>query len=336
MYSQVGSRGLPWTSGNPSRSSVSGWAASQARVSSPMASRVHSAAAPGVDVERLDLAAAERRRVVVAADADRAELAEPGDDLVGVGPVAHDVAQVPDLVDRRDRREDRVERREVRVDVGQDRDPHRSARVAQPAVRRLRAAAAPLRGVAREAASTGAAARRRRRGDGPQAGDAAGERRRPARARRARSAGAPRRAPRRRRRASRRRGARRVRAAAAPSSTSSAERADRPGRDRRPRPGRAGRGERLRPGSAPTATRRSRPVASMTVRRGTGPSCRPSRRAARALRASAAASGSPGSRRPTRGPGAGSRRAAQQRDRGERVEDVERGRRPPGRGSPSG
>ena len=44
MYSQVGSRGLPWTSRKPSRSSVSGSAASQARVSAEIALRVHSAA----------------------------------------------------------------------------------------------------------------------------------------------------------------------------------------------------------------------------------------------------------------------------------------------------
>ena len=44
MYSQVGSRGLPWTSRKSSRSRRSGSAASQARVSSAIVERVHSIA----------------------------------------------------------------------------------------------------------------------------------------------------------------------------------------------------------------------------------------------------------------------------------------------------
>ena len=126
MYSQVGSRGLPWTSRNPSRSSVSGWAASQARVSSLIVARVHSAARRASTLNCSISLPPSAAASWLPADADRAELAEAGDDLVRVGAVAHDVAQVPHLVHRRDRREDRVERDEVRVDVGQDRDAHRT------------------------------------------------------------------------------------------------------------------------------------------------------------------------------------------------------------------
>ena len=124
-YSQIGSRGLPWTSRKPSRSRVSGWAASQALVSSRdrRAGPLHGPAR--VHVEGLDLAAAQGGGVVVAAHADGAQLAEPRDDLVGVRPVAHDVAQVPHLVHGWDRGEDGVERDQVRVDVGEDGDAHR-------------------------------------------------------------------------------------------------------------------------------------------------------------------------------------------------------------------
>ena len=54
-------------------------------------------------------------------------VAQPGDDLVGLRPVADDVTQLPDLVDGRDRREHRIERREVGVDVRQDGDAHGGA-----------------------------------------------------------------------------------------------------------------------------------------------------------------------------------------------------------------
>ena len=61
---------------------------------------------------------------MVAADADRAELGQPGDDAVRLRAVADDVTEVPDRVDRADRGEHRIEGDEVAVDVRQDRDAH--------------------------------------------------------------------------------------------------------------------------------------------------------------------------------------------------------------------
>ena len=62
---------------------------------------------------------------MVPADPHGLDLAQPGDDFVGMGPVAHHVAQVPHGVDVTEGREDGIERGEVGVDVREDRDPHR-------------------------------------------------------------------------------------------------------------------------------------------------------------------------------------------------------------------
>ena len=58
-YSQIGSRGLPWTSVKSSRTSRSGSAPSHARVSSLIVARVHCIAVARVHVERLDLGPAQ-------------------------------------------------------------------------------------------------------------------------------------------------------------------------------------------------------------------------------------------------------------------------------------
>ena len=128
MYSQVGSRGLPWTSRKSSRSSRSGSAGKpRARlVGDGRAGPLHRPA--GVDVERRRC----RSWSIAAASwlprtPSGADLAQPGDDRVRLRPVAHDVAQLPDLVDRRDRRQHRVEGRYVGMDVRQDGDAHRGS-----------------------------------------------------------------------------------------------------------------------------------------------------------------------------------------------------------------
>jgi hypothetical protein len=54
----------------------------------------------------------------------RADLAQPRDHAVGVRPVADDVAEVPDAIDRAGVGKDRIEGRQVRVDVREDRNPH--------------------------------------------------------------------------------------------------------------------------------------------------------------------------------------------------------------------
>ena len=62
---------------------------------------------------------------MVAADADRPDPGEPGDDAVRVRPIADDVPELPYGIDRTGIRQDRIERHEVAVDVRQDGDPHR-------------------------------------------------------------------------------------------------------------------------------------------------------------------------------------------------------------------
>jgi hypothetical protein len=61
---------------------------------------------------------------VIAADADRAEGAEALDDCIGLRAVADYVTEVPDGVDRAKRRDDRIERDEIGVDVREDGDAH--------------------------------------------------------------------------------------------------------------------------------------------------------------------------------------------------------------------
>ena len=126
-YSQVGSRGLPCTSRKSSRSRRSGRASSHSRVSAAIVACVHSIAWRASTLNALDVEPADGRRVVVAPDAARADLAQPGHHRVGLGPVAHDVAQLPDLVHRGDHRQHRVEGRDVGMDVREDGDAHRGS-----------------------------------------------------------------------------------------------------------------------------------------------------------------------------------------------------------------
>ncbi len=62
---------------------------------------------------------------MVAEDADRADLGEPGDDAVRLRAIADDVPELPYGIDRTSIRQDRIECHEVAVDVRQDGDPHR-------------------------------------------------------------------------------------------------------------------------------------------------------------------------------------------------------------------
>ena len=82
---------------------------------------------PRVDVEHLDLVAAGRRGVVIAAHAGRADLTLPRDDAVRVRPIADDVAQLPDAVHRPGIGEDGVEGDKIRMDVREHEGPHRRA-----------------------------------------------------------------------------------------------------------------------------------------------------------------------------------------------------------------
>ncbi len=61
---------------------------------------------------------------MIAADPDRAKLAQAVHDAIRVRPVPDDVAEVPDGIDRTGMGEHGVEGDEVAVDVGDDRDPH--------------------------------------------------------------------------------------------------------------------------------------------------------------------------------------------------------------------
>ena len=84
------------------------------------------------------------------------DLAQAGDDRVRLGSVAHDVAQLPDLVHRWDHRQHRVQGRDVGMDVRQDGDAHRGSVAQRPRRRRPGATAhngplATLGGVARVA-----------------------------------------------------------------------------------------------------------------------------------------------------------------------------------------
>src|SRR2546425_13079278 len=79
---------------------------------------------PGVRVEPVDVDQADGGGVVIAADSDRAELAQPIDDSVWFRAVADDVAEMPDGVDRPKRRDDRIERDEIGVNVREDGDAH--------------------------------------------------------------------------------------------------------------------------------------------------------------------------------------------------------------------
>ena len=268
----------------------------------------------GVRVEPVDLGPAERGEVVVAGDADRADPGQPLDDAVRVRPVADDVAEVPDGVDRAGRGEDGVEGDEVGMDVREDGDAHRAslARASRAHGRALvspRAGASAVAGSRGQTGSIGVPGRaRRRRGDGRRARRSAGSarigdstldpcapgsiaRERPTRARRSRLRARPDRV-----------GSPRFQATRMPPGSRSGQRQldelgqrrDGPRRDRRPAAAvGAARDERLGAG------RLGRHVLAQPRRprrpwRGSGPSCRSNRRAAPGRAGRAAASGMPG------------------------------------------
>ena len=109
----------------PPRSTASGSASSQARVSGPIVALrpLHRAACVGV--EQLDLATAQppRRRDCRGTPVAPTSL-QPRDDGIGIRAIADDVAEVPDRIDAAGRRDHGVERAQVGVDVRQDEDPH--------------------------------------------------------------------------------------------------------------------------------------------------------------------------------------------------------------------
>ena len=76
--------------------------------------------------KRLDVESAEHRQVVVARQAQRAALADQLGAGVGLGAVADDVPEAPDLLDLRvgDRVEAALERGQVGMYVGDHRDAH--------------------------------------------------------------------------------------------------------------------------------------------------------------------------------------------------------------------
>ena len=127
MYSQVGSRGLPWTSVKSPSTRRSGRAASHVlrRVGDPVAGPLDGG--PGIGVEQLDPVATDGHLVVVAGDADRPDASEALDDRVRLRAVADDVAEDADAVDRPDGGEDRIEGDEIGVDVREDRQAHRGS-----------------------------------------------------------------------------------------------------------------------------------------------------------------------------------------------------------------
>ncbi len=89
---------------------------------------------PGRDcrlaAELLQIDRAPYGQVVVPRETDVGPLRDQGATLVRPGPVADEVAETPELVRRLrlDRREDRLQRVQVRVDVGDDCDAHRQRR----------------------------------------------------------------------------------------------------------------------------------------------------------------------------------------------------------------
>ena len=68
---------------------------------------------------------ADRRGVVVAPDAHRAELGQAANDAVRIGPVADDVPELTDGVHRTEMGEHGVKGDEIAMDVRKDSDPHR-------------------------------------------------------------------------------------------------------------------------------------------------------------------------------------------------------------------
>jgi hypothetical protein len=80
----------------------------------------------GIGVEVGGIHITDGRAVMIAQHAARPHLLEDGDDLVGLRPVPDDVAEHPDLVDVGEVCADRLEGRQVGVDVRQDSDTHAS------------------------------------------------------------------------------------------------------------------------------------------------------------------------------------------------------------------
>ena len=83
---------------------------------------------------------------MVAPNALGAELAQPDHDGIGVGPIAHDIAQVPHGVDGPGLGQDRVEGAQVGVDIGQDGDAHQGEGSGLPLARGCRRRWAGSRG----------------------------------------------------------------------------------------------------------------------------------------------------------------------------------------------
>ena len=80
---------------------------------------------PRVAVEQLRTQLPDGHLVVIAQDTGRADAREPLHDRIGLGAVADDVTEDADAIDRADRREHRVERHEIGVDVREDGQAHR-------------------------------------------------------------------------------------------------------------------------------------------------------------------------------------------------------------------
>ena len=343
-YSQIGSRGLPWTRLNVRLRAALGQGRQPVRGRpARSAARVHSIAARA---SGLNQSISRRRRPPrrgCRATPTAPSAGEPGDDAVGLRAVADDVAEVPDGVDRADACEDRVEGDEVGMDVRQDGDAHRSEPSSES--RRIGAVASPRRrsprgrvarpGARRSAggrAGTTTAGRPRFVDDdeavpsGPAAGDTAddarsGRRRAPGRA--AATAAELRVVD--GRRASRRRatppGARSGNASSTSSASGATARAVTAGQRSR---WRGSRGERLRPDRArPRRGRRGRSAADGRLEE-RAPSCRPTRRAATRSRGQRGRErDARGSRRRCRGRRTARRRArAEDGDRREAVDDV--------------
>ena len=100
------------------------------RTAGSSTSRVQRRGDAGVAVELVEVDRPAHGEVVVAREADVGPLRDGGAALVRPRPVADEVAEAPELVRRLlvDRREDRLQRVQVRVDVGDDCDAHRQRR----------------------------------------------------------------------------------------------------------------------------------------------------------------------------------------------------------------
>ena len=125
-YSQIGSRGLAWKSSTPSRTADGASVSSQARSSAPSTVRVQRAATPASPAKSARSIDPEDAEIVVPAERQRGALAHEPAALVGLRPVADQVAEAPELVGllALDLGEDRLEGVEVGVDVGDDCDAH--------------------------------------------------------------------------------------------------------------------------------------------------------------------------------------------------------------------